>query len=288
MAQVLPYLMVYGATNNAIDNYAGRFINTSTGITGINYGIRAECAGATNWAGFFDGRAGNSGGTFTTSDSILKTNIQPLKSAMSLLAQLKPMEYNFDLAKYAHLGLSGGLHYGFLAQDYANVFPQFVANANYPGEVDAQGKVIHDPMDFKMINREELIPILVAAIQELNQRVDACGCAGQRQGLNNNSNPQNTTEISLANSQIIYLDQNAPNPFETETTINYNIPENINAAKIIFFNNNGNVLKEVDIKHKGAGSIKVYATELTAGTYNYSLVADGKIIDTKKMVKSVR
>lgn len=277
---------ISGATNNGIDNYAGRFRNTTTGISGTNYGIRAECAGSTNWAGFFDGRAGNSGGTFTTSDSILKTNIKPLSSAMALLDRLNPMEYNFDVAKYGHLGVPDGLHFGFLAQDYAHVFPQLVANANYPGEVDAQGKVIHDPMDYKMINREELIPILVAAFKELKQQVDACGCGGLRQGLNQILPNENLTEVELANSQTIYLDQNVPNPFETETNITYNIPENINAAKIIFYNNNGNVLKEVEIRHKGAGTIKVYATELTAGIYNYSLIADGKVMDTKKMVKA--
>lgn len=40
------------------------------------------------------------------------------------------------------------------------------------------------------------------------------------------------------------------------------------------------------ITKKGRGQLNVFASDLSSGMYTYSLVVDGKTIDTKKMVKS--
>ncbi len=37
---------------------------------------------------------------------------------------------------------------------------------------------------------------------------------------------------------------------------------------------------------KGKGSLNVFANDLTNGVYTYTLVVDGKVIDTKKMIKN--
>ncbi len=63
------------------------------------------------------------------------------------------------------------------------------------------------------------------------------------------------------------------------------ITDDVNKAQIIFYDNSGTVLKTVDINDKGAGQINVYAPDLSSGVYSYSLIADGKLIETKKMVK---
>ena len=45
----------------------------------------------------------------------------------------------------------------------------------------------------------------------------------------------------------------------------------------------GKVLKDITITERGRGVINIYQSDIAAGTYVYSLIADGKIIDTKKM-----
>jgi hypothetical protein len=40
----------------------------------------------------------------------------------------------------------------------------------------------------------------------------------------------------------------------------------------------------VDVKEKGKGQLNVFAADLSSGVYTYSLIADGKLIETKKMV----
>ena len=47
---------------------------------------------------------------------------------------------------------------------------------------------------------------------------------------------------------------------------------------------NGKVVKTITAIAKGNGQIILKAGELTAGTYQYSLIVNGKLIDTKKMV----
>jgi trimeric autotransporter adhesin len=44
------------------------------------------------------------------------------------------------------------------------------------------------------------------------------------------------------------------------------------------------ILKIININQRGVGRIKISVNKLTAGMYLYSLVVDGKIVDTKQML----
>jgi hypothetical protein len=57
---------------------------------------------------------------------------------------------------------------------------------------------------------------------------------------------------------------------------------------MIFYTNNGTILKTMQINERGAGSVTVYASNLSSGIYTYSLIADGKVADSKKMVCTKR
>ena len=45
------------------------------------------------------------------------------------------------------------------------------------------------------------------------------------------------------------------------------------------------MINTVEITTKGEGSLLVYGADLSSGIYNYSLLVDGKVIETKKMIK---
>jgi len=81
------------------------------------------------------------------------------------------------------------------------------------------------------------------------------------------------------------LEQNVPNPFAEQTTINYFLPENVVKAQMLFYNNQGKLIQSVDLKEKGKGSLNVFASDLSNGIYTYSLIVDGKVFETKKMVR---
>ena len=44
------------------------------------------------------------------------------------------------------------------------------------------------------------------------------------------------------------------------------------------------LLKSIQLNNKGKGNININMNEFSSGVYQYSLLVDGKIIDTKKMI----
>ena len=90
-------------------------------------------------------------------------------------------------------------------------------------------------------------------------------------------------EVTYQPKAILY--QNAPNPFNDGTTIKYFVPDNAD-AQIVFYDMFGNQLRIFKIVEKGMGQLNVSATNLAAGIYSYSLIINGKVIDTKKMVRN--
>jgi hypothetical protein len=85
--------------------------------------------------------------------------------------------------------------------------------------------------------------------------------------------------------KILVLNQNVPNPFAEKTVITWNIPVPFNKAQLIFTTAEGKTIKTYDIFSKGEGRLNVFADDLSHGTYNYTLVVDGKNVDSKRMMR---
>ena len=81
-----------------------------------------------------------------------------------------------------------------------------------------------------------------------------------------------------------WLEQNAPNPFNANTIIRYSIPSNAKQSSLIITNTNGQTIKTFSINKKSSGQTTIYANELAAGNYFYSLLIDGKSAGTRKMI----
>jgi len=81
------------------------------------------------------------------------------------------------------------------------------------------------------------------------------------------------------------LSQNAPNPLHESTNIEYILPETYTSAALVIQDLNGRQVVQFGL-NESAGKItfqpKTYG--LGTGTYVYSLVVDGQVTDTKKMV----
>jgi hypothetical protein len=92
-------------------------------------------------------------------------------------------------------------------------------------------------------------------------------------------------DVLLSKTNTIVLNQNVPNPFSESTVITYSIPKVFSKAQIIFSTITGEVIKTADIKKAGKGQVNVFASDISSGIYTYTLVVDGKQIETKKMIK---
>lgn len=97
----------------------------------------------------------------------------------------------------------------------------------------------------------------------------------------------NTPTVADPNvKNSIVLDQNAPNPFAESTVISYEIPSTFTKAEIRITNVKGIVVKSMPLTEKGKGQVTVYGSDLKSGMYMYSLVIDGKVTESKRMVKN--
>jgi hypothetical protein len=81
------------------------------------------------------------------------------------------------------------------------------------------------------------------------------------------------------------LRQNVPNPFVNNTTIRFFIPESISKAQLVICDDRGNAVKTFNLTQRGEGSIEFITSNLKHGVFTYSIIADGKVVDSKKMVR---
>ena len=92
-------------------------------------------------------------------------------------------------------------------------------------------------------------------------------------------------ENSLETLKAGELSQNIPNPFSNTTTIYYKLFES-GFVHIKVFNHLGIEVKAINeaVKEKGLHKVELNANDLPPGIYYYSLLINGKLSDTKKMV----
>lgn len=87
--------------------------------------------------------------------------------------------------------------------------------------------------------------------------------------------------MSLAQTTLC---QNAPNPFTESTTIALSVAEGVTSAMLYIYDLNGKQIAEYPVTERGDTSIVIEGRSLDAGMYLYSLIADGNVIDTKRMI----
>ncbi len=97
---------------------------------------------------------------------------------------------------------------------------------------------------------------------------------------------ENESKVGTAKSitEQAKLFQNTPNPFNQTTEIGYYIPKTTGSANIYIYDVNGVQQKNISIAERENGVTVLQATALQAGIYFYTLICDGKPVDTKQMI----
>ena len=72
--------------------------------------------------------------------------------------------------------------------------------------------------------------------------------------------------------------------FTSDTKIRYTLSEDVVNANLYIYNMQGTQIKNISGLSGGAGVITINGRELKAGMYIYTLIADGKEVDTKRMI----
>jgi hypothetical protein len=244
-----------------------------------SYGVHGSCsnAGVRNVAVWSSGDLVYTGSTYKASDAKLKEGILPLGNGLRIVNQLKPKVYGFK-KEYSYMQLGKGKEAGLIAQDIQAVLPELVTENKFPDEFDAKGKKVRDGDLFLAVDYVKLVPYLIAAIQEQQQEIEAL------KAQNNGAKKGNLNDLAAAGlGQRAELFQNQPNPFSENTTIRYRLPDDVNAAQLYLYNMQGEQLEKFSLP-KGSGSLTLKGGSLRAGMYIYALVADGKELDSKRMI----
>lgn len=164
-----------------------------------------------------------------------------------------------------------------------------------PWAAEEVGKVLpaavaweEDGKSVSGMNYDAVIPVLVEAFKELSREKDnKIKALEARLAKLEGASPNARTgadDASSATKSSALLRQNRPNPFGEKTIIEYTLPESTGQAILFIYNLQGEQLKRFDIVDKRSKSLELDGSTLPAGLYLYSLMIDGKVVDTKQMV----
>ncbi len=161
------------------------------------------------------------------------------------------------------------IQYGLAADQLKEVYPELVYE-------DENGNV--------SINYVEMVPLLVQSINELTRKVNELEGKGTSTKKAKTKAENTSIEETSSEVDMVRMDQNKPNPFSESTVITLNIPKKTQAANIFIYDMSGKQVKSIPVGERGKTNITVYASDLTPGMFIYTLVADGKVVVTRKMI----
>lgn len=173
------------------------------------------------------------------------------------------------------------VHTGFVAQEVEMAAKEL--NFEFSG-VDAP----KNSRDLYGLRYAEFVVPLVRAVQELNEKNEGLEEKNRQledrlkkieNALFGDANG-NITQVTLSGAQ---LEQNAPNPFNTTTVINYSIPDNEGAGRLLITDMKGSVIKTFALNGKGPGQIRLSSGSIAAGEYVYSLWLGPQMVSSRRM-----
>ncbi len=144
---------------------------------------------------------------------------------------------------------------------------------------------------FILLRYGDFVVPLVKAVQELSKKNEELEQRIQKLEalLKNNDELLLNSKTDRKSNETVYLssarlEQNTPNPSRTSTIIRYFLPNEISGASVVISDMKGKIIKTISLNTKGSGQININTALLTSGTYSYSLVIEGKKIDSRLMI----
>jgi hypothetical protein len=288
---------IYGYNGSTGYGAAGYCVSGSGVYANSENYIGIFAVGNSSWyAGYFNGNVYTTG-SYLPSDLKLKKNVEDLSSAMDIINKLHPKQYQYRQdGNFKLMNLPTGNRYGLIADDVEKVLPNLVKESKFntrdvqpqefinPKERSTNKPLVkNEEIDYKALNYTELIPIMIkgmqeqqAVIEKQQQQID------QLRQIIQNNNTSNSTDAKSATVSGAYLLQNAPNPFSQNTTVRCYVPSSVKQAQLAVYSNSGQLVKSYTLTN-GMNNVTINAGTLSSGKYVYSLITDGKKVDTKSM-----
>ncbi len=251
----------------------------------------------------------SSAGYFITSDGRFKKNIQGNVPGLDFINSLKPVTYNYDIKKLNDFitpaknekNIEKANETATANNDLAVAAKEKILYSGFIAqEVEAAAKKsgyqfsgVHTPENDKdpyALDYSEFVVPLVKSVQELSKQneelqSELASMQSQIDAMRNVSVASSDSKMEAISSNTIgaKLYQVAPNPFSQKATITFKLPSNVSIAQLVIADATGKTVKTYSLSN-GATQQDIYANNLAAGVYHYSLVINGKIAESKQMV----
>lgn len=256
---------------------------------------------------------------FSSSDQRLKKNIRDTEMGLNTIMQLKVRDYEwkadgqtvnagfvaqelYDVYPQAVLkGDEGELDSkegGTWMVNYAGITPLLTkAVQELNGKVDeVEAAVQHSLIDPSVVSglqnqlhqKDQLIAEQQSQINALNSKlIDVLNRMQTfEQTLSQccSAHQSETTNTKYATGDAPVLEQNVPNPFAQSSYIKFYIPSTDKSAMLTITDVYGKTIKVFSNLQPGFGTVTIDHHLFPSGTYQYALLIDGKVVDTRQMI----
>jgi hypothetical protein len=221
-------------------------------------------------------------GSYHASDQKLKENFRSIDNPLEKILQMNGKKYDYIADQFDTIGTKTEQQeraaikkdkLGFVAQELKEIVPEAV--------------VYKEDEDLYYIDYDAIIPVIVEAMKEQQATIE-----GQQTTIEKltarietlEGNSPNEKSATIDGTTPASLNQNIPNPFSENTTINMYLPNTVSRATLYIYNMQGEQIKYIAVNERGNTSVTIEGHTLKAGMYLYTLIADGKEVDTKKMI----
>lgn len=99
----------------------------------------------------------------------LKVDVQKVTGSTQLLNSLEPVKFRYDVKKYGFLDLPEGNQYGFMVSNVKTILPDLIQETTK--QIPA-GKNSNKIASYTEVDQQDLIPVLVGAIQEQQAEIE--------------------------------------------------------------------------------------------------------------------
>lgn len=258
--------------------------------SGKTLGLRVD----ERYAGYFDGNVkvtGSLQGNVVNSAEVNAKSTQtlrPINSALDGIASANPFMY---IVRTQVPGIGTGVvpDSATLTGTVAPTSDPVVSfgKSYYALDVNAVKQsfpalIIKDAQGNEYVNYTQLVPILVQAIKELKTELDdlkeAVASSGTRKVNAATNIATNTLDEGWGS-----ISQNTPNPFTGQSTIRVSVPDDASDAYVDILTLNGASLKRIPVSN-GLSEVSLSSFEFAPGTYLYTLVVNGKVSETRRMI----
>ncbi|MFT4071044.1 MAG: hypothetical protein QM654_03880 [Dysgonamonadaceae bacterium] len=280
-----------GSYNTAVGYGADLDATSLTNATVIGYGASANRSNSVTIGNKEIASVGGLIGWSTLLKDEEKTNQTENVPGLSFIANLTPITFNIPNSTETHTG--------FLTQNVKSVADSIGYQFGGIDKTDNTtyglrysefiGPLVMAIKELSSVNEEKdsIISDLTAQVSTLQYQLNYLANA---LNVNLPSGMLGNTAIATSRSTIATasLAQNYPNPCTQSTTIPYKLPDAFSSAQLMITNEKGALIQISSLPASEENSISINTSSFkTSGIYLYSLLVDGKLIDTKRMIVKI-